>query len=565
VTIKYADFHKNMLTSISIKNLAIVEQLELDLSTGMSALTGETGAGKSILIDALGLALGNKADKGMVRNGSKRAEINAVFDITGNYEALGWLQRHELDDGHECILRRVVTTDNRSKAFINGTPATLKLLQSLGTLLVEIHGQHAHQRLLSTSFQLTSLDQFAGHNQLLESSASAFSQWHKTRQQYQQLLSDEQDRASRLDLLEFQFQELQQLNLQPGETQQLENDFKTLSNADKLIQGCYALSSQLYDDDNAIHNVISSLQNRLTDLTGLDTRLSGNVELLESALINIHECSNELRHFADALDTDDQTLGEVESRLQTIYEMSRKYRLEPEALCQKAEDIEKELDQLKNTDAQIEQLQRLEQEQQQTYLTATEELHQSRVTAAATLTASTIELLRTLAMPEVRFEIAIEKLNVEKASKTGLDRIEFLVSANPGQPVASLKKVASGGELSRISLAIQVATMNNINVPTLIFDEVDVGIGGGTAEIVGRLLRKLGTNQQVLCVTHLPQVAAQAHQHLNVAKTQTSDSTTTTIGKLEENERIREIARMLGGLELTDQTMAHAREMLETA
>ena len=553
-----------MLTAISIKNLAIVEELELDLSTGMSALTGETGAGKSILIDALGLALGNKADKGMVRNGCNRAEINAVFDITENIEALDWLKQHELVDGHECILRRIVTTDNRSKAYINGTPATLKLLQSLGSFLVEIHGQHAHQRLLSTTFQLASLDQFAGHQQLLANTASAFNQWQKTRQQYQQLLNDEQDRASRLDLLQFQSQELQQLNLQPGETEQLENDFKTLSNADKLIQGCYGISSQLYDNDNAIHNVISSLQNQLTDLAKLDTRLSGNIELLESALINIHECSDELKHFADALDTDNQTLNEIESRLQTVYDTSRKYRLEPEQLCQKAEDIEEELDQLKNADAQIEQLQQLEQEQQHHYLAAVEKLRHSRINAAKTLTANTIELLKKLAMPEVRFEIAIDELDIEKASRTGLDKIEYLVSANPGQPVASLKKVASGGELSRISLAIQVSTMNNINVPTLIFDEVDVGIGGGTAEIVGKLLRKLGSNQQVLCVTHLPQVAAQAHQHLNVAKTQTRDTTTTTIGRLGKDERVREIARMLGGLELTDQTMAHAREMLET-
>ncbi|NNJ91724.1 MAG: DNA repair protein RecN, partial [Gammaproteobacteria bacterium] len=290
----------------------------------------------------------------------------------------------------------------------------------------------------------------------------------------------------------------------------------------------------------------------------------GNTELLESALINIHECSDELRHFADSLDTDSNTLNEIESRLQTIYEMSRKYRLEPEALCQKTQDIEKELDQLKNADAQIEHLQQLELEQQRRYLAVAEKLHQSRMTAAETLTAGTIELLKKLAMPEVRFEIAIDEVAIEKASRSGLDKIEYLVSANPGQPVASLKKVASGGELSRISLSIQVATMNNINVPTLIFDEVDVGIGGGTAEIVGKLLRKLGSNQQVLCVTHLPQVAAQAHQHLNVAKTQTRESTTTTIGRLGKDERVKEIARMLGGVELTDQTLAHAKEMLET-
>ncbi len=554
-----------MLTSISIKNLAIVDELHLELSTGMTALTGETGAGKSILIDALGLALGEKADKGMIRTECAKAEITAVFDFTDLPEASAWLAQHELDEGHECHLRRVITRDNRSKAFINGTPSPLKLLQSIGNLLIEIHGQHAHQRLLKTAFQLSSLDQYANHSALVEITNQSFTDWQAAKSSHEQLQQDEHDRASRLELLQFQFQELSQLNLQPGETEQLETNFKTLSNADRLIQGCFEISNALYEDDQAAHSMISSLQNKLTQLSELNPALHSNIELLESALINIQECSDALRHFADSLETDSQSLTEIEFRLQSIYEFSRKYRLTPEALCEKTSDIKNEIETLQGADEQLQELENQVRKNREKFLKNADALYQSRLQAAATLQQNAVELLKSLSMPEVRFVIDIQKLSEDKATRFGLDSVEFLVTTNPGQPPAPLKKVASGGELSRISLAIQVATMSNMNVPTLIFDEVDVGIGGGTAEIVGRLLRKLGSNQQALCVTHLPQVAAQAHNHLKVEKHQTADSTSTSISVLNKKERINEIARMLGGVELTEQTLAHAREMIEKA
>jgi DNA repair protein RecN (Recombination protein N) len=554
-----------MLQSISIKNLAIVSELQLEFEPGMTALTGETGAGKSILIDALGLALGDKAERGIIRAGADKAEITAVFDVSSIPEAVNWLQDCELHDDNECHLRRIVTTDNRSKAFINNSPVPLKSLQALGSLLVEIHGQHAHQRLVKKSHQLVSLDNFANHNELVESVDAAFRQWHDTLKTFKTLKANEQDRASRLELLRFQASELDALNLQAGETARLEEQLKTLSNAETLLSGCFELSTFLYEDENSIHSQLSSVQGKMHKLVALNPALETNLELIESALINVQEASDNLRHFADSFDADEQTLAEIEARLQSIYDLSRKYRLDPEALCEKAASISDELAALENSDEELEKLEKQLEKFQQAYLVAADALTSSRQKAAKALCAETINLLKSLAMTEVRFSIDFKSQPLEKATRTGMDEIEFLVSANPGQPLAPLSKVASGGELSRISLAIQVATMSNMNIPTLIFDEVDVGIGGGTAEIVGRLLRQLGARQQALCVTHLPQVAAQAHNHMKVTKLQTENTTVTGIKPLIKEERVNEIARMLGGVEVTRQTLAHASEMIEKA
>ena len=554
-----------MLTAISIKNLAVVESLSLELDKGLTALTGETGAGKSILIDALGLALGVKADKGMIRSGEQKAEVSAIFNISNIPEAKNWLTEQALDDGEDCIVRRVITTDNKNKAFINSSPVNLKTIQSLGNLLVEIHGQHAHQRLLKSSYQLTSLDQYAGHEKLVASVAKAFQDWQTALKTLQALAQSEHDRASKLDLLQFQQNELSELDLKPGESDDIEQQYKTLSNADELIKGCYTIASELYEDEQCIHSQLSSVQNRLMHLIQMDERLTENQEMIESSLINLKECSDSLRHFADSLESDSQSLNEIENRLNAIHEMARKYRLNPEGLIAKREEVETSLQELTQADERLEQLEEEVHQLEQAYIEAADALHQSRKKAAKSLEKQTIELLKQLAMPEVRFQIVIEQKTIEHASKSGLDNVNFLVSSNPGQSPGPLNKIASGGELSRISLAIQVATMSQVDVPTLIFDEVDVGIGGGTAEIVGRLLRQLGNNQQVLCVTHLPQVASQAHQHLNVIKTHGKDTTTTSITLLKPDERVQEIARMLGGIELTDQTLAHAKEMLTTA
>ena len=551
-----------MLQSISIKNLAIVNELMLDFADGMTALTGETGAGKSILIDALGLTLGDKATREMIRAGAEKAEITAIFDVSALKDVKDWLEQQDLLDDNDCILRRVITKDSKSKAFINGSPAPLKSLSAIGSMLIEIHGQHAHQRLLDKKFQLQILDAYANHETLIKQTSNTYQVWQNTLKQFNQLKEQETDRVSRLELLRFQAEELNALDLKAGEISELEEKLKTLSNAEELMRGSYEIASALYENEDALHSRLSALQSHLQKLSALDKSMQNPLEMLETALINIQEASDSLRHFADSFEADEQSLQQVESRLQSIFEIARKYRLEPEALPDKNSQIQTELQSLESADETLAGLADQLTIQQQDYVKAADQLSASRKKAANSLLAETVMLLKSLSMPHVSFEIAFDTSDMNKASRSGLDKIEFLVSANPGQPPASMAKVASGGELSRISLAIQVSTMSNLAVPTLIFDEVDVGIGGGTAEVVGRLLRKLGDQQQALCVTHLPQVASQAHHHYKVEKIQTSDSTSTSISALSAEQRIAEIARMLGGLEVTEQTIAHAKEMI---
>ena len=551
-----------MLQSISIKNLAIVNELMLDFADGMTALTGETGAGKSILIDALGLTLGDKATREMIRAGAEKAEITAIFDVSALKDVRDWLKQQDLLDDNDCILRRVITKEGKSKAFINGSPAPLKSLSAIGSMLIEIHGQHAHQRLLDKKFQLQILDAYANHETLIKQTSNTYQVWQNTLKQFNQLKEQETDRVSRLELLRFQAEELNALDLKAGEISELEEKLKTLSNAEELMRGSYEIASALYENEDALHNRLSALQSHLQKLSALDKSMQNPLEMLETALINIQEASDSLRHFADSFEADEQSLQQVESRLQSIFEIARKYRLEPEALPDKNSQIQTELQSLESADETLAGLADQLTIQQQDYVNAANQLSASRKKAANSLVAETVMLLKSLSMPHVSFEIAFDTSDMNKASRSGLDKIEFLVSANPGQPPASMAKVASGGELSRISLAIQVSTMSNLAVPTLIFDEVDVGIGGGTAEVVGRLLRKLGDQQQALCVTHLPQVASQAHHHYKVEKIQTSDSTSTSISALSAEQRIAEIARMLGGLEVTEQTIAHAKEMI---
>lgn len=551
-----------MLQSISIKNLAIVNELMLDFADGMTALTGETGAGKSILIDALGLTLGDKATREMIRAGAEKAEITAIFDVSALKDVRDWLKQQDLLDDNDCILRRVITKEGKSKAFINGSPAPLKSLSAIGSMLIEIHGQHAHQRLLDKKFQLQILDAYANHETLIKQTSNTYQVWQNTLKQFNQLKEQETDRVSRLELLRFQAEELNALDLKAGEISELEEKLKTLSNAEELMRGSYEIASALYENEDALHSRLSALQSHLQKLSALDKSMQNPLEMLETALINIQEASDSLRHFADSFEADEQSLQQVESRLQSIFEIARKYRLEPEALPDKNSQIQTELQSLESADETLAGLADQLTIQQQDYVKAADQLSASRKKAANSLLAETVMLLKSLSMPHVSFEIAFDTSDMNKASRSGLDKIEFLVSANPGQPPASMAKVASGGELSRISLAIQVSTMSNLAVPTLIFDEVDVGIGGGTAEVVGRLLRKLGDQQQALCVTHLPQVASQAHHHYKVEKIQTSDSTSTSISALSAEQRIAEIARMLGGLEVTEQTIAHAKEMI---
>lgn len=552
-----------MLTHIHIKDLAIVSSVELELTSGMSALTGETGAGKSILIDALGLALGDRADNTMIRAGCDRAEITAVFNIAAHGDLTQWIKEQALDDGGECILRRVLVRDSRSRGFVNGRPVPVQSLQELGQHLVDIHGQHAHQSLLRRPYQRRLLDAYAGHQGLADEVARLYREFRAVESRLSELQSASQDRAAKLDLLSFQAQELTALNMGENELDELDREHTRLSNAGRLQEISARALEILYLNEDAVQNRLVQTARDLEELSNLDTGLADTSELVNSALIQVEEASNELRRYRESLESEPALLQQTEDRLAQIHGLARKYRVRPEQLPQRLADITQGLSGLEEADSQLGQLQQELSTRHREYLSRAEELGAKRGRAAKKLGKTVTQAMQTLGMSGGEFAVSLQPLDRKSASEGGLEQVEFLVSANPGQPLQPLARVASGGELSRISLAIQVATAQCGRIPTLIFDEVDVGIGGGVAEIVGQMLRELGSVRQVLCVTHLPQVAAQGHHHLQVVKRQTKQTTHTGISVLEEDQRVAEIARMLGGVDITDHTVAHAREMVE--
>jgi DNA repair protein RecN (Recombination protein N) len=551
-----------MLSHIFIKDLVIVSRLELDLGAGMTALTGETGAGKSILIDALGLALGEKADSSMIRAGCERAEVSASFDLGHCPAALAWLREQALDGGEDCLLRRVLVRSGRARAFINGQAATNAQLQTLGDLLVDIHGQHAHQSLLRPAAQMGLLDGYGGLTEEAAGVAQSFQQFRALDRRWRELTSARDERAARIDLLSFQIGELDELALADGELEGLDAEQRRLANLGGLQGTTAALVDLLYDGEPALRDQLSHAAVELTGLTRLDPKLTETAELLEAATVQVEEAASNLRQYLDELDLDPARLAEVEARLGRIHELARKYRVLPEQLLETLETLRAELTELEQADADLGTLEHDRTAAREMFMAKANALSAARAEAAARLADTVTEAMQTLGMAGGRFEITVDIGDEASAGSQGLDRVGFLVSANPGQPLQPLAKVASGGELSRISLAIQVATAECGSVPTLVFDEVDVGIGGRVAEIVGRLLRRLGESRQVLCVTHLPQVAAQGHAQLRVAKQAIDGRTFTEITTLSAAERVDEVARMLGGAEITATTRAHAEEML---
>jgi DNA repair protein RecN (Recombination protein N) len=554
-----------MLTRIHVRNLAIVTELDLDFEAGMSALTGETGAGKSILIDALGLALGDRADPGMIRPGEDRAEVSAVFDVA-RVPGLGdWLADQALESEGECVLRRVIAREGRSRAFVNASPVAVQTLQRAGERLVDIHGQHAHQSLLRRGHQRRLLDGYGGHQGEAAAVASAHKALRQGREELEELSARAGERAERLDLLRFQVAELEALAPRDGELAELDEEHRRLANADRLLETCARLSARLYENEESVQGALGAAAQELDGLLGLDAALAEPRDLLESALIQVQEASSVLRAYPDGVERDPARLEAVERRLQEVHGLSRKYRTAPEELGGLLGRLRAELDELEGAGTRLEELQRRVDGLQQAFEAGAHRLSALRAAAAETLAAEVTEGMQHLGMQGGRFSAHLEPLAPEEAGPQGIERIEFLVSANPGQPLQPLAKVASGGELSRISLAIQVATARCADIPTLIFDEVDVGIGGAVAEIVGQLLRRLGGDRQVLCVTHLPQVASQAHHHLQVSKRTAERTTTASIRALDAEDRVREVARMLGGLQITESTLAHAREMIGLA
>jgi len=562
-----------MLTHINIKDLVIVSALELDLAAGMSTLTGETGAGKSILIDALGLALGEKADASMIRTGSDRAEVSAGFDLAHCPEARDWLSQQALDDGDECLIRRVLVRKGRARAFINGQSASSGQLRALGDLLVDIHGQHAHQSLLRTAAQRELLDAYGGHQALTTRVADLYRSYRDLDTRWRELTAARDERAERIDLLRYQVQDLDDLALAKGELGELDIEQRRLANQGQLQGTAAALVNLLYEGGGsdigegavALRDQLGHAASELAGLADIDQRLRETRELIDGAMVQVEEAAANLRQYLDDLDMDPARLADIEDRLGRIHDMARKYRVKPEELPQALEQRRTELDRLEQADQSIGNLGQERDSAAAALLEQAEALSDARRKAAERLGSTVTETMQTLGMGGGHFAVEINSAGPDGIGAGGLDSIAFQVSANPGQPLQPLVKVASGGELSRISLAIQVATAEIGSIPTLVFDEVDVGIGGGVAEIVGRLLRRLGDARQVLCVTHLPQVAAQAQQQFRVQKQAIDGQTYTDIQPLGSDQRIEEIARMLGGTEITATTRAHAAEMLRGA
>ncbi|MCM5705232.1 DNA repair protein RecN [Larsenimonas salina] len=551
-----------MLAQLSIHHYAIVDALDLDFRKGMTAITGETGAGKSILLGALGLCLGDRADAANVRHGAKQADISARFDIQALPSARDWLSERELDT-EDCLIRRVVTTSGRSKAWINGTPCTASDLKQLGEHLIEVHGQHAHHALMREETHLRLVDELAGHQEGVQSLKGLHRQWQSLRRDIRARRENSSERDARLQLLRYQVEELDELALQEGELGQLEAEHTRLSHAEQSIQTTQHALDECGDEQ---HGALTRLSSALGHLGTLPDAQRKTIEpiltMLEEARIQLSEAVSDLTHHQSSIELDPTRLAFVEERLSTAHTIARKHYVNPEELTGLHATLAHELSELDAGPSDLSELEAQAQTVRDEWRALAATVSDRRAKAAIQLTADVEAQLKFLGMEKARFEVAVTPL--EKPQPEGLDHVQFLMSANPGQPMRPLHKVASGGELSRISLAIQVATATHSKTPTLVFDEVDVGISGATAEIVGQLLRELGGRGQVMCVTHLPQVAAQAHQHLHIEKQADEHQTHTSMLLLDRQGRVRELARMLGGVHLSQQTLAHAREMLKS-
>ncbi|WP_118985422.1 DNA repair protein RecN [Photorhabdus sp. CRCIA-P01] len=551
-----------MLTQLTISNFAIVRELEIDFQPGMTAITGETGAGKSIAIDALGLCLGNRGEANMVRSGASRADICARFSLSDTPSARQWLENHQLDDSNECLLRRTITSDGRSRGFINGTAVPLSQLRELGTHLIQIHGQHAHQLLLNNGHQKCLLDTYANQSNLQNEMKQAYQQWHQSCQDLARFQQQALERQSRQQLLEYHLKELNELAPQPGEYQEQDNEYKRLANRGQLLSVSQTALQLLSDNDE--QNIISLLnyaKHELAELITMDDKFSQLLTMLEDASIQINEVSDELRHYGDQLDMDPNRLFELEQKISQQIRVARKHHVVPEELPSLHQQLLEEQQLLARQEDDCTHLSEQVNKHHKQALEVAERLHLVRQQYAKELSELITHSMHQLAMPHGRFTIDVS-FAPEHLNADGSDRVEFNVTTNPGQPHQSLAKVASGGELSRIALAIQVITAKKMETSALIFDEVDVGISGPTAAIVGRLLRELGESTQVMCVTHLPQVAGCGHQHFYVSKQTDGEETETQMQLLDKKARLQELARLLAGSEVTKNTLANAKELL---
>ena len=555
-----------MLTQLTINNFAIVRQLEIELAKGMSVITGETGAGKSIAIDALGLCLGQRIETSMVREGQERAEICATFFIEPTNPAYQWLQEQELqdpDNPSDCILRRVINADGRSKAFINSTPVSASQLKEIGQYLIHINGQHASQLLLKNDYQLQLVDIFAHHNDLLTQMREDYRAWKNLQTQVKNFQQKVAENEAKKQLLQYQVEELDEFALRPNEYLELEEDQRRLSNSEQLTQLSQSALQLLSENETvSIDSMLYRATQYIDELSELDPRYVSVQTMLNDALIQVQEATSEVQHLASHIEQDPMLLQEIEQRLGQALQLARKHNVKPEELVEWHQKLKAELTALLDFSESEERLILEEKAAFEKMQHTAKQLHESRCQAAGKLAQQVTHSIKGLGMENAEFFIEVNS-DLTKVAANGADNIVFTLRSNLGQQAQPLAKVASGGELSRISLAIQVLTSDQSAIPTLIFDEVDVGISGKTASVVGKLLRQLGDKCQVLCVTHLPQVACHGHHQFNVEKFTVDDKTETKMTALSQEERVPALARLLGGSEITDLALANAREMLD--
>lgn len=557
-----------MLVQLTINNFAIVRSLNIELNAGMSVITGETGAGKSIAIDALGVCLGQRTESSMLRAGQERADICATFSLAENSAALMWLRQQELqdmDNPQECILRRLINQDGRSKAFINSIPVSATQLKELGQHLVHINGQHASQLLLKSDYQLQLLDNYCAHSHLLAQMRQHYQEWRHIQQklqQYKQLLAENE---AKKQLLQCQVNELDEFNLRPNEYEELEQDQKRLSNCEELTQLSQAALQLLSENETVnIDSLLYRTTKHIDDLCELDPRYQNVANLLQEALIQVQEAASEIQQLSCDIEQDPMLLNEIEQRMAQALQLARKHQVQPEQLVALHKQLKQELSELTDFSESEEQLIIQEKQAYEQVLNSANALHQSRMLGASKLASLVTQSIKTLAMENAEFSIFVEPQE-NKLTAQGWDNVAFMLRSNLGQTAQPLAKIASGGELSRIALAIQVLTSDQSAISTLIFDEVDVGISGATASVVGKLLRQLGERCQVICVTHLPQVASHGHHHFSVEKQVVEGKTETQMTALSPQQRTQAIARLLGSSEITDSALANAEEMLRLA
>jgi DNA repair protein RecN (Recombination protein N) len=553
-----------VLTQLHVHNLAVVDAVDVDFGTGFTALTGETGAGKSILVDALALALGERADSNAIRTGTDRCEISATFNLSQRPDLLAWLSNNDLDEEDECIVRRIVTSEGRSRGYINGHTVPMQTLRELGDQLIDICGQQSHQSLRRPEMQRRILDQYGNHDALLADMSQSCERWQTAQTELNALNLAQSDKTERQALLSYQVSELHALNIYEGEMEALTGQHLRMSNSHRISDGLTSALQQLYEaDTGTAYSLISSAKGQLDSLSALDAEFKSTSDLLSESQILVTEVAEALRRYLSALENDPQQLEKLEQRIGVFQELARKHRVVPEDLFGLIQKLELELADIQGTDERLAELSKQEAQLNEAMHSAARALTDARNRTAIKLGDEVTENMQKLGMPGGTFAIDILARPDNGITPTGADRIEFIAGANVGQKPGPLTQVASGGELSRLSLALQVVAIATDAVPTLIFDEVDSGVGGGVAEIVGSRLRELSQQRQVLCVTHLAQVGSQADHHFRVTKISDGISTRTSINGLTHPERIEEIARMLGGVEITARTRAHAAEMLK--